>query len=419
MPAKVIQFAESSNSSRSQTVNIPNLKTVTSVTVNTGSVSHSVSGNDVTLNVSGGSATRVENSSYTPSEYVSTTQTSSSDSFPSSITVSQNGITGSIPKSGSSYVISGSPPSSDSKSVSQSSSATMTWRFSWTGSSWAFEDSWVSPSSISYSQDGYSGTLSYNSYNGSIPSYPSNSAGTGLPPGSTTTRSTSSTANYSGQVTKSTSDTRTWGQGYAGTIYGSTQYYSTSYYAYSVTVNYEEFQSPTSPELTYPIGNSVISSTPTVITWIEGADVETSIDELKYELEISLDGGVNWQDIVALTAPGVDSHPYDFWQHPDNTNVKIRIRTFDGTTYSPWNTTGAFSIVHKVKIGAYKIQTGNGTVEIPVYDPTVGMSNKNMLRMSIGVDKVGCFELVSVNDTGASRIFVKTNDGTKAIAKEI
>lgn len=53
-----VTFSSSTSQSRSQTVTIDNLYSISSMTVNTGSVSYSVNGNNVTINVSGGSASR-------------------------------------------------------------------------------------------------------------------------------------------------------------------------------------------------------------------------------------------------------------------------------------------------------------------------------------------------------------------------
>ena len=53
-----VTFGESMQQSQSKTVTIPNLKSVSNVKANTGTVTHSVSGNNVTFNVTGGNPTR-------------------------------------------------------------------------------------------------------------------------------------------------------------------------------------------------------------------------------------------------------------------------------------------------------------------------------------------------------------------------
>jgi len=62
-----VPFVESTSRNRSQTVTIPKLKNIVSVSVNTGNVSHTINGETVTINVSNGTYTR-----YTTSSYVDT-----------------------------------------------------------------------------------------------------------------------------------------------------------------------------------------------------------------------------------------------------------------------------------------------------------------------------------------------------------
>jgi hypothetical protein len=61
LTSQTVTFSESTNSSQSQIVNLPGLVSIVSVTVNTGTVTHSLSGQNLTLNVSGGTYTRYEN----------------------------------------------------------------------------------------------------------------------------------------------------------------------------------------------------------------------------------------------------------------------------------------------------------------------------------------------------------------------
>jgi hypothetical protein len=61
LTSQTVTFTESTNSSQNQTINLPGLVSITSVTVNTGNVTYSVTGQNITLNVSGGTYTRYEN----------------------------------------------------------------------------------------------------------------------------------------------------------------------------------------------------------------------------------------------------------------------------------------------------------------------------------------------------------------------
>lgn len=138
-----VDFPQQTNSNAvSKTVTIPNLKNVVSVTAATptnASVNHSVSGNDVTVTIGGGSAT----SSGTQTQYVTTSQTSSSSSFPSTYYYNSGGYSGTLTASGSPYVISGSYTPSSSKTQTASL----------TNSSSSFSSTYY------YSSGGYSGTL--------------------------------------------------------------------------------------------------------------------------------------------------------------------------------------------------------------------------------------------------------------------
>jgi hypothetical protein len=66
-----VTFPESTVRSKSQTVTILNLKSVESVSVNTGNVTYSVNGNNITINVSNGTYTRYTTSTYTDSKALS------------------------------------------------------------------------------------------------------------------------------------------------------------------------------------------------------------------------------------------------------------------------------------------------------------------------------------------------------------
>lgn len=138
---------------------------------------------------------------------------------------------------------------------------------------------------------------------------------------------------------------------------------------------------------------------------------------LQYHIQLSTNNGSSWSDIVSLTSPGVTSYNYDFSGVPETTQAKIRIRAYNGTSYGPWAESGVFSIVHKTQIGTFKIQTPTGILTLPIYDPNVGMTGKNQLRIQIPRG-IGCFELVPITDPNASPLRVYTPSGVKAIAKQ-
>jgi hypothetical protein len=109
MPKKVISFPKSTVQSRSQVVNIPDLVSIVSVTVNTGNVSFSVSGKDVTVNVSNGAFVDYQ-SEGGQSKFVTATGPSYKGSLnddcktaPQSYYYSDSSHSGYIPKTGCSY----------------------------------------------------------------------------------------------------------------------------------------------------------------------------------------------------------------------------------------------------------------------------------------------------------------------------
>lgn len=424
MSTQTVIFSESTSSSRSQTVTIPNLKKVNNATVNTGSVTHSESGNDVTVNVSGGAYTRYTSSPYYPTTTKTDSRSTSAGgdpaTLPSSISYDDGSYSGSLSKSGTATVTSGTAsgsktgtdyrttvpggsvstlpntiPYSDSDGYSGTLSrgsqnpyvvsgtdtysyitathtetyTTAKQRWKWSGSQmkWNTDGAIYNyPTTYNYSDaDGYAGVI--NAYSTSYSLSPPSSAGmTSSDDGVTTTQSgLSITVTFSGQASKMISDTRVWRNDYSGTVTKGdtrvwTQSYSgtvtaksasysyTYYYAYTVSLDYDVYQPPTPPTITYPTVDVVISASPTTITWTAGTDVETAISSLKYEIDISLDGGSTYTNIVALTNAGVTSYVYDFLQKADSNQVKLRMRTYDGSMYSTYSYSPLFAITHNL-----------------------------------------------------------------------
>ena len=217
-------FFESTSRTQNQTVNFVNGLQVKEVTVNTGNVTYSVSGNQINLILTNGTITYTG----TPQQQVSITQTSSVNSFPTSIPYSAGGYSGTLYKTGSSYVYSGS--AGDSKTATGTLNFTSWIKYQWNGSNWVMIDSY-SPNNptIPYGPDaqGYSGTLYKTGYaaNGESGTPPSNPY-----VGQTYIQYRYWIGYYSGTVTNP--DTRVYGQNYAGTAYGP----QSTYYQYTVTV---------------------------------------------------------------------------------------------------------------------------------------------------------------------------------------
>jgi hypothetical protein len=252
------EVTESTTRNRTIVLTIPNLKSVSNVLVNTGNVTFSIDGEELTINVSNGAYTRYTTSSYTPSEYaVSYSQGGYGYTFPDSKSHSQNGKTGTLYKSGGSYFVSGTYTPSDGRTeyayTSQTGCADWVWT---TGSpgSWSSGGTYFPsyPSSVPYDSGGYSGTLTSDgvmagAYGSAKPSY------NGTSNGQTATTCTGyRQIQYSGSVTKPASDTRVYEQKYDGYVYGSTEYTNTYYYAYDLTIEYLAFAALEELELPFP-----------------------------------------------------------------------------------------------------------------------------------------------------------------------
>lgn len=128
---------------------------------------------------------------------------------------------------------------------------------------------------------------------------------------------------------------------YLNYYYSKQQTYGAQYEPYlEVTYN----QQPTAPTVTSPNGGETWNSLHTV-SWNASTDAEG--DSIQYQIQLTTDEGINWKDIVALTAAGATSYDYDFINEVESSLCKIRIRAFDGASYGPWDESdGVFTIVH-------------------------------------------------------------------------
>ncbi|MGG1443522.1 Ig-like domain-containing protein [Brevibacillus laterosporus] len=276
------QFDELSYSSQTHTLTIPGLKSIKSVTVNTGTVSYKVNGNTVTFTFGGGSYTRSAQTggSYVPSQtkVVTSSQTSKTNSFPSSMSYNVSGFSGNLSKSGSpsETLVSGS--TGDSKSVSKSKSAS-SGRCNSCPEAERYAERAL-PSSISYNEGGYSGTL-----------YQTGSVSFGA-----CTRSgrnpdeywsTTATATYSGTVTRPSTAVYSYTQSYSGTVtkpgYDTRSY--TYYYRYAVTIEYSDNSNP-NIALTSPPNNQMLTENATLRIQGNASDIDKdNVVTVKYRID--------------------------------------------------------------------------------------------------------------------------------------
>jgi len=70
---------------------------------------------------------------------------------------------------------------------------------------------------------------------------------------------------------------------------------------------------------------------------------------IRYQIQLSLNNGASWKDIIALTSVGATSHQYNFKDEPSTSTAKVRVRAYDGQNYGAWDeSNGVFTIQHNV-----------------------------------------------------------------------
>ena len=103
-----VDFAESMNQTQSKTITLPNTKRINGMTVDNGEVSFTQSGDQVTITVKNGTPSRTEFNPQKFSKSVTSSRTSDTNSFAATFPYTDgSGYTGTLPKSGSAFVISG------------------------------------------------------------------------------------------------------------------------------------------------------------------------------------------------------------------------------------------------------------------------------------------------------------------------
>lgn len=98
-----------------------------------------------------------------------------------------------------------------------------------------------------------------------------------------------------------------------------------------LTVVLESDVNNLTPHLQSPIGTEVINGVH-IIRWSNPSNNAN----LRYEIQLSRDNGSTWITLVNLTSVGALSFSYDFSYINSTNNAKIRMRSFDGSSYSPY-----------------------------------------------------------------------------------
>lgn len=102
---------------------------------------------------------------------------------------------------------------------------------------------------------------------------------------------------------------------------------------------------PGTAAITAPQSGTVVDANYN-ITWNAAIDQDDPQSSLKYNIQLSTNGGSTWSDIVPLTAAGASSYTYNFSSIANTTNAIIRIRSFDGIDYGSWLQSPTFTIKH-------------------------------------------------------------------------
>jgi hypothetical protein len=297
---------EGDNLEQSKSISIPDLLDVINVSTNTGDVDYTVDEERISLNLSNGTNTKEVQTggSYTPSDSTTITDSrttnpgESSSSLPSSISYSNGGYSGILQKDGSAYVSSGSYTPSDSKFVTEQASR-------------------------NYNSGGYSGTLSSYLYSGSYtpgetrfvsgqPSSYYNSGGytgyleTYVYSGSYTPSSTTTISNYVGKTQSGYCDTRmgsNWWNCSSKPSNPSSVYYSAN--GYSGTLYYSDYQ------------------------YYQGSEYDSGNGHRRF------DYSRNWYYSGTVTKPSSDTRIFKYQGTVSKPAIDTRVYRYEGTVYKP------------------------------------------------------------------------------------
>lgn len=204
-----VTYSESSPQEQSKVITLPsNYDSISSVSVETGDVDFSISGNQMTINVSNGKASS-KDSYYNPtlsSREENSVDYSDTNSFPASVPYSdEGGYSGSLSATSPAYVVSGAYTPGSSKTITETQTVA--------------NPAYLAET-LEYSKNGYSGILTKSgnyikNINDEYIQY------------------------YTGTVYSKDTDTRKWRQDYSGEVYKGGTDYKNYKYSYKVTITYK------------------------------------------------------------------------------------------------------------------------------------------------------------------------------------
>jgi hypothetical protein len=187
-----------------------------------------------------------------------------------------------------------------------------------------------------------------------------------------------------------------------GTYYGFYAYDSANpTYAPELVVNF------TVPDLAPAVPGTFTNPTGILqggsqITAVWGTSSDANNNLLGYKISYSIDGGTYSTEI------NCPSNVYSMTV-PMNSTIRFRTRAYDSTgLYSGYTYSSVFTITSKTQIGTFPLMGKHSIINIPLYDPNVGMNGKNMYRAFTASGKVGCFEVQDITGNELIRMIGKT-----------
>lgn len=139
------------------------------------------------------------------------------------------------------------------------------------------------------------------------------------------------------------------------------------------------FNGPTTPVILTPADAETITVGRTyTITWTPATDPVVAQSALQYHVRYSINDGLSWVDIAALTSAGAVSQAWNTTAIAPSTQVRMEVRAFNGTTYSPFDETGRFILAADVAPSAPVSLHGeqpSGTT-VTIFDRLVTLSMK-------------------------------------------
>jgi hypothetical protein len=141
------------------------------------------------------------------------------------------------------------------------------------------------------------------------------------------------------------------------------------------------------------------SRTNATTTW--GASTD-DVGVTGYKWSYSIDGGAYSSEVNGVSTSRVLSIPVC-------STIQFRVRAYDADgACSSYRYSNVYTVVVKTQIGTFPLMGKHSIINIPLYDPNVGMNGKNMYRAFTANGKVGCFEVQDITGNELIRLTGKT-----------